>query len=628
MTTPTLQVDSLVLYKNRPARVATMGEKKLDIQTDAGETVSLRPKDVVLLHPGPLRSLGDLKQATRALASGTPSDEVLTAWELLADSQTTLPELAELAYEEYTPVSAWAIWQLLLDGLYFSGKPEEIDVHSAEKVATIQSNRAAKAAEEAAWQAFLAHIKGGQIVAGEERYLHDVVALALQQRDQSHVLRQLGRTESPENAHALLLQCGYWTPQVNPYPQRMKQTTETPDFPLPPLAEEERRDLSDLLALAIDDVGAHDPDDAISWVGDVEINGAIHSRFWVHIADVASLIAPDSPADLEARVRSANLYLPEGTVPMLPDAALDALGLGLNELSPALSFLIDLLPSGEAELVEMTPSRVRVTRTSYEQAEREIETEPLSHLYRLSQRFTEKRVANGAIELNLPEVKIRVKEGEVVIYSLPALRSRDLVRDAMLMTGEAVARYAQQHDLALPFSTQDASPDAIDAPRQTLSEMFALRRMLRPSQQRTEVAPHAGLGLQQYVQVTSPLRRYGDLLAHQQLRAHLRDDVTLSAGQVSERISEAGENSRSIRQCERISNQHWTLVYLLAHPEWRGEGVVVERFGNRALILIPALALEFEAYGHPELALDDVVTVAEPEVNLPELSVRWRSVST
>lgn len=71
------------------------------------------------------------------------------------------------------------------------------------------------------------------------------------------------------------------------------------------------------------------------------------------------------------------------------------------------------------------------------------------------------------------------------------------------MTGEAVARYAQQRDLALPFSTQDASPDAIDAPRQTLSEMFALRRMLRPSQQRTEVAPHAGLGLQQYAQVAA-----------------------------------------------------------------------------------------------------------------------------
>lgn len=98
---------------------------------------------------------------------------------------------------------------------------------------------------------------------------------------------------------------------------------------------------------------------------------------------------------------------------------------------------------------------------------------------------------------------------------------------------------------------------------------------------------------------------------------------------MSERISEAGENSRSIRQCERISNQHWTLVHLLAHPEWpAGEGVVVERFGNHTLILIPALALEFEAYGHPELALDDVVTVAEPEVNLPELSVRWRSVNT
>ncbi|MFN8441319.1 MAG: RNB domain-containing ribonuclease [Caldilineaceae bacterium] len=623
MSTPTLQIDSLVLYKQRPARVTSLGDKKIEIQSEKGETISLRPKDVVLLHPGPLRNLRDL-------ASGPAkslSDELLTAWELLAGTQTTLPELAELAYEAYTPQNAWLIWQQLVDGLYFNGTPDEIRVHSAETVATIQSNRAAKAAEEQAWQNFLTHIRNGEVAANETRYLQDVVALALEQRDQSQVLRQLGRPETPQSAHALLLQCGYWTPHVNPYPQRLKQSTQSPQFALPPLPEEERRDLTHLLAFAIDDEGSQDPDDAISWVGDQETGEANGPKIWVHIADVAALIVPDSPTDLEARARSANLYLPEGTVHMLPSAAQDQLALGLSAVSPALSFLLELTPNGDAHLLDLTPSWVRVTRLSYAQAEEKIAEEPLRQLYALSQRFTAKRLANGAIDINLPEVKIRVKEGEVAIHSLPPLCSRDLVRDAMLMTGEAVAHYAIAHDLALPFSTQDANPEAEGLPRQTLSEMFALRRLLKPSRQQTEAAPHAGLGLPVYVQTTSPLRRYSDLLTHQQLRAHLRNDVTLSAGQLNERLVEAGENSRTIRQCERISNQHWTLVYLLEHPDWQGEGIVIERMGNRALILIPTLALECELYGQPDLVLDDTVSLAKPEVNLPELTVHFRRIA-
>ena len=72
---------SLVLYKNRPARVAHAGER-LEIELDEGKTLRVRPKDVVLLHPGPLQSLADLQ---------APFGEVETAWELLAGGTTSLP---------------------------------------------------------------------------------------------------------------------------------------------------------------------------------------------------------------------------------------------------------------------------------------------------------------------------------------------------------------------------------------------------------------------------------------------------------------------------------------------------------------------------------------------------------
>lgn len=606
MSEPTLRPDSLVVYKQRPARVTGLNDKKVDIQIDHGETVSVRPKDVLLIHPGPLRTLNELKPQ---------QGEITAAWELLAGDTTTLRDLAELAFDAYTPATAWAVYQLLLDGLYFSGEPHEIVVHSPEKVQTIQTAREAKLAEERAWQAFLVRMQESQYHPSDERYLADVVALALEQREQSRVLRALGREETPQNAHALLLATGYWAPTVNPYPARQRVSITVPELPLPPLPDEARRDLTHLTAFAIDDEEASDPDDAISWE---------EGRLWVHVADVAALVPPDSPVDLEARNRGANLYLPEGAIPMLPPAATDMLGLGLAEISPALSFGMDFDSDLALTHVEIAPSWVRVVRLSYDEVEDRLAEPPFSTLDRIARTFAARRIANGAVEINLPETKIRVVDGRVVIRSLPPLRSRDLVREAMLMTGVAVAQYAQSHKLPLPYSVQEGPDEQFDLSDGALSAMFAQRRYLRPSQPRAIPGPHRGLGLDQYVQATSPLRRYADLLVHQQLRAHLRGEPPLETAAVMARLAEASTGTISVRRTERISNSHWRLVYLLQHPRWEGEGIVVERIGSRNIVLIPELELETEIYGRPDLPLDAIVNLQLTEVNLPALEARFR----
>ncbi|MEZ4726901.1 MAG: RNB domain-containing ribonuclease [Caldilineaceae bacterium] len=606
MSQSELCVDSLVLYKNRPARVTTTGEKKIEIQTEVGPTLSVRPKDVTLLHPGPLRSLRELQPVT---------GELQAAWELLAGTTTSLADLAELAFGHYTPLTAWAVWQLVDDGLYFTGTPEAIVAHDAERVAAIQATREAKAAEERAWQAFLDRVAAGTYLPEDERYLGDIVALALEQREQSRILRALGQQETREQAHALLLRIGYWDETVNPYPQRLGVMMQDPMLPLPALPEEERRDLTHLPAFAIDDADSTDPDDAISWE---------EGRLWVHVADVAALAPPDSPLDQEARAHGANLYLPEGTLHMLPTAATAILGLGLHEISPALSFGIDLTEDGAVKAVEITPSWVRVTRLSYDEAEGHLQQSPFDQLLAVAERNVARRWANGAIDLELPEVKVRVIDGEVVIKPLPPLRSRTLVREAMLMAGEAVARYALEHDLAIPFTVQDVNEEARTLPITTLAEMFAVRRLLKPSQQKSAPGPHAGLGMEVYCQVTSPLRRYADLLTHQQLRAHTRGAAGLTAQAVMERAAEASNSIRAIRTAERLSNQHWKLVYLLRNPDWSGAGTVVEKSGARNLVLMPELDLETEIYGRTDLLLNAQLRLALSEINLPNLEARFQ----
>ncbi|NIV31736.1 MAG: RNB domain-containing ribonuclease, partial [Anaerolineae bacterium] len=281
-----MRKDSLVLYKTRPARVTRVG-KKLQIELEGGDSLSVRLKDVVRLHPGPLYSLDELQPQT---------GEVETAWELLAGTTTTLAELAELAYGDFTPATAWAAWQLVDDGLLFRGTPRQVEACTAEEVARERADRQARAEQERVKAAFMVRVRARQILPEDAPHLREVEDLALERVARSQLLRELGRAEAPESAHALLLELGYWDRTVDPYPLRLGLPAAPPEGDLPPLPEEDRRDLTHLPAFAIDDEGNQDPDDALSLDGDC---------LWVHIADVAALVPPGSALDLEARARGA-----------------------------------------------------------------------------------------------------------------------------------------------------------------------------------------------------------------------------------------------------------------------------------------------------------------------------------
>lgn len=597
---------SLVLYKTQPGVVVAVVDRKLTILLPDGSRVNVRPKDVAVLHPGPLTDPGRLVP---------PPGDPVTAWELLDGGRTSLPELAELAFGQFTPGSAWAAWQLVADGVYFAGTPEEILAHPAARVAEIVAARSARVAEERAWKAFADRVFAGQVEPEDAPYLADVVALALDRSDSSRTLRRLDRPQTREAAHALLLATGYWTPADNPYPARLNVATTPLDIAAVPLPEEPRRDLTHLVAWAIDDEGSSDPDDALS---------LDDGTLWVHIADAAAIVSPDSPVDIEARARAANLYLPEGTVRMLPDELTDRLGLGLQDVSPALSLALVITDEGP-EVAAIAPSWVRVMRTTYESVEARLDDAPFAGLISLAQKARARRVGAGAVEIALPEVKVRVgAEGRVTITPLPALRSRELVREAMLAAGEAIGRLAVASGIPLVYTHQDAPLD-LDLTDEGPAAMFARRRGMQRSQPRVAPGRHAGLGLDVYVQATSPLRRYGDLLTHQQLRAHLRGEPPLDVAQLTMRLGTADAAAGAVRTAERLSNAHWIMVYLLQNPDWTGEGIVVEQKPGRDVVLIPALAIETELYGRRSRPLNSTVHLALESVDLPHRSARFRA---
>ena len=154
--------------------------------------------------------------------------------------------------------------------------------------------------------------------------------------------------------------------------------------------------------------------------------------------------------------------------------------------------------------------------------------------------------------------------------------------------------------------------------------MFALRRTFKRSQYRAAPAPHSGLGLAAYTQATSPMRRYLDLVAHQQVRAYLRGERLLTADEILERVGATEAAVGAVRQAERLSNQHWTLVYLLQHEGWRGDGVLVERRDRNSVVLIPELGWETHMPVPGDLPLDSVLHLKSTQVDLPRLDARYK----
>jgi exoribonuclease-2 len=299
--------------------------------------------------------------------------------------------------------------------------------------------------------------------------------------------------------------------------------------------------------------------------------------------------------------------------------------MGLHEISPALSIGIDLGEGGEIAGIHITPSHVKVTRLSYAEADAQINTEPLAPLWQIAQNNRARRLANGSTEIELPELKVRVKEDGIVrLKPIEALNSRELVREAMLLAGEAVGRFAIENEIPLPFSSQPPRREYDGTLPEGIAGMFAIRRTFRPGKRTTQSNPHNGLGMDVYVQVTSPLRRYLDLVVHQQLRAFLRGETPLDESQIYQRIGAVDAVAGNVRRAGRLSERHWTLIYLLQNPDWEGEGLVMEANGNRHLVLIPELDVETTVYLPHQHKLNEKIKLKFDSVNIPELEANFR----
>jgi exoribonuclease-2 len=353
--------------------------------------------------------------------------------------------------------------------------------------------------------------------------------------------------------------------------------------------EEGREDFTDLAAFHIDDPETREVDDAFT----LQPLPDGRWRVGVHLADPAYFFPPGTALDQEALRRALTIYLPTGPIWMLPERlGTDLASLRPGELRPTLSFLAEVDPGGGVRFRNLVLGQIRIQSSlSYEEADTLLEDtgahplkEALSVLYRAAEGLLRERLARGATVLLRPEYKVRVRgqEGEVVLKPVdPGSPARRLVSEWMIWANAMAARWALDHGVPMIYRAQDP-PEDPDLQGQILAydplRWGQWTRLLRRTHLSTHPKAHAGLGLEAYVQISSPLRRYADLVLGRQLRAALRGEAPPYEGMALLEVLATAEAAESrMRALEARASRYWMLVWLSRQELTSYEAVVLGR---------------------------------------------------
>ncbi len=328
-----------------------------------------------------------------------------------------------------------------------------------------------------------------------------------------------------------------------------------------------RLDLRKLTTFTIDGADARDFDDAIS----VErLRGKDQTgrfRVGIHIADVSHYVQEGSALDREATERATSVYLPNMVLPMLPEElsnGICSLVEGQDRL--ALSVLVDLDRKGKVHAVSFKSTAIRSdARLTYDEVQefsdggrmpmgrRKLERD-LRLLLDVTQLLRKERFADGALDFDLPEARVELGEdGELEVKPIRSNQARQLVEELMLLANRQVAAefgkrripglfrvhedpsedrletlvraagrlgYVLDQDNITPTELQKLLSSAAGKPEAPLINMLVLRS-LKQARYSAEDLGHFGLGFENYLHFTSPIRRYPDLVVHRVMRSML-----------------------------------------------------------------------------------------------------------
>ena len=394
-----------------------------------------------------------------------------------------------------------------------------------------------------------------------------------------------------------------------------------------------RTDFRGVTTVTIDGEHARDFDDAIT----IERLPSGHYWLGVHIADVAHYVKEGSALDEEAYDRGTSVYFTERAVHMFPAE----LATGLCSLNPHVdrlvqSCLMEVDRRGNVVRYELhdgvinSDARMTYTAVNAILTDRDEgmvrEYAPLvpmfEQMHELFGILNDRRRRRGSIDFDLPEAEVILSElGQIedIVASERNVAHR-LIEEFMLLANETVASHLVANEVPSLHRVHEA-PDVkkvedfeefvttlgyslgatgrtvtpkqfqklIDRIRGTPEERPIAALMLRTMQKaRYDPASlgHFGLATEHYTHVTSPIRRYPDLLVHRVLRESRHGAMT--PARQEELVEELPDIARHTSEMERRADEaerellQWKKVRFMADKvgdEYEGFITGVTPFG-------------------------------------------------
>ncbi len=633
------------------------GKKHFQAIDENGNTHTIHPREInyTIKASGECPSFNHLQIPSflQKIEKFLDPSSLEVAWEILIeDNQATSPsDLANLLFSELSAVTSYASYCLLSnDKIYFKQKGELYEPRSLSQVSELkhQAEAAAQRAKllEEFQQKITDKLAGVDVTwtTSDRSRLDCLERYALHGDEASdkaaaqELLSFAKRSKNEQSAFEMLVDLGIWSEHENlnllrsQIPIRFANeliaaAQECFTNPIPDKMGDLRRDLTHLHVYTIDDISTTEIDDGLS----IETLADGSKRIWIHIADPTRWLDPESALDKDARKRGTSVYLPTGVIPMFPmDLATGPMSLIESKVCHAMSFAVHLDAVGAIANYEIVASLVKPNyRLTYDDVEEmlqlgvEDDLERLADYARLRKKW---RVAQGAIEIHLPDTSVKVdsKDGDrLTLELMEDTFSRQLVAEMMILAGEVAAKFAQTNNIPIPYRYQE-QPEL--PPLDTLMQLpsgpvreFAICRCMTKGSLGLYASRHSGLGLDAYAQVTSPIRRYSDLLAHWQIKAFLLGEPLPFTAEMLTAILQAIDPAIwDANQVEKQSVRYWSLEYLRRNKDVVWEALMLDWLRENeklALVLIEDLGLKLPMRITRQIQVGDNLRIKTGEVD-------------
>ncbi len=660
-----------------------VGKKKLIVMTRGGTEMRPAREDVLLVtgrkaDPTSRAAMEDALASLEAQVEAClPDVDLELVWEMaheLEQATMTAQEIAEQVFGSLTVSGHVATLRALhADQLYFKARRDGYEVRGRAQVESLRMQLEVEGRKAHQRELVLSALTGAlrlpepdaraaymQQRASEDDATRDVLGLL---RDYGCMGDDFARKPQAEEwldaldksvalygrgylrAFDLMVKLGLWREHENIWLHRYHYAaSHTPEV----LAEAEvaatsraweqdpgRRDLTNLTTFSIDDASTRDIDDAISCAPTIEGGWEIG----IHIADPSALIEPDSALEQEARRRSTSLYLPTGHIPMFPSILSEgAMSLVAGQRRPAITTRVVMDSGLQIIACEVFPSTIQVKhRLSYDEVDAMLMEDPstplaatIHELSFLTTELYERRMERGAVEFNIPEIKLHVADGEggapevscALIDTQSAARA--LVAEMMIFGSANMAEFCHSRGIPVIYRAQDAPDrelidDELLKVPEGIARTFAMLRRMKRGSITTHPEPHFGLGLSMYVQATSPIRRYSDYICQRQVKAFLADqplpyaeeEILRLAGMVEQSAAEA-------RRIEQETVRYWMIYHLWQQRQTPLDAIVVDLVGEdqrRAMVFIEACGFRARCDMKRKAALGERVQVVARRAN-------------